>query len=199
VDSVLVTERLAVRRFASTGADVENLLLLDGDQRVMRYLDGRLKGRGEIERDVLPGILDEYEQQPGFGTWGAETREDGRFIGWFCLRPVAPTPQPMVAWTGARTAKHTVMLGYRLRYDAWGRGYAAECARALVDRTFSSGAAVERIVATTMAVNVASRRVLEKAGLHCRRTVHLDWPDPLPGNEHGDVEYQITRAQWAAA
>jgi GNAT acetyltransferase-like protein len=57
---------------------------------------------------------------------------------------------------------------------------------------------VSRIVATTMAVNTASRRVLEKAGLTCTRTVHLDWPEPLPGNEHGDVEYQLDRSAWAA-
>jgi RimJ/RimL family protein N-acetyltransferase len=53
-----------------------------------------------------------------------------------------------------------------------------------------------RIVATTMAVNTASRRVLEKAGLHCTRTLYLDWPDPLPENEHGDVEYQLDHSDW---
>jgi hypothetical protein len=41
------------------------------------------------------------------------------------------------------------------------------------------------------------QRVLEKAGLSYLRTVHLDWPDPLPGNEHGDVEYQLLRDDWA--
>jgi RimJ/RimL family protein N-acetyltransferase len=55
------------------------------------------------------------------------------------------------------------------------------------------------IVATTMAVNTGSRRVLEKAGLRYARTVHLDWPDPLDGSEHGDVEYRLPRADWAAA
>jgi RimJ/RimL family protein N-acetyltransferase len=86
-------------------------------------------------------------------------------------------------------------LGYRLRASAWGRGYATEGARALVCRAFTE-LAVTRIVATTMAVNTRSRRVLEKAGLGYLRTVHLDWPDPLPGNEHGDVEYQLHRDDW---
>jgi hypothetical protein len=66
---------------------------------------------------------------------------------------------------------------------------------ALVCRAFTE-LAVTRIVATTMAVNTRSRRVLEKAGLGYLRTVHLDWPDPLPGNEHGDVEYQLHRDDW---
>jgi RimJ/RimL family protein N-acetyltransferase len=68
----------------------------------------------------------------------------------------------------------------------------------LVRRAFA-GLDASQIVATTMAVNTASRRVLEKAGLTYTRTVHLDWPDPLPGNEHGDVEYQLDRSDWAPA
>jgi RimJ/RimL family protein N-acetyltransferase len=49
-----------------------------------------------------------------------------------------------------------------------------------------------------MAVNTGSRRVMEKAGLRYARTVHLDWPDPVEGTEHGDVEYRLRRADWAA-
>jgi RimJ/RimL family protein N-acetyltransferase len=55
---------------------------------------------------------------------------------------------------------------------------------------------VGRVVATIMAVNIRSRRVLEKTGLRHTRTLHLDWPDPLPGNEHGDVEYELPRDAW---
>ena len=47
-----------------------------------------------------------------------------------------------------------------------------------------------------MAVNVRSRAVLEKAGLRYARTVRLTWDEPLPGNEHGDVEYRLRRADW---
>jgi RimJ/RimL family protein N-acetyltransferase len=48
-----------------------------------------------------------------------------------------------------------------------------------------------RIVASTMAVNSASRRVLEKAGLG-----HMRWRAPLPGSEFGEVEYEIAREDW---
>jgi hypothetical protein len=40
---------------------------------------------------------------------------------------------------------------------------------------------------------------MEKAGLRYARTVHLDWPEPLDGNEHGDVEYRLLRGEWLAA
>ncbi len=57
---------------------------------------------------------------------------------------------------------------------------------------------VREVVATTMAVNTGSRRVMEKAGLRYARTVYLDWPEPLDGNEHGDVEYRLLREEWLA-
>ncbi|MDR3034527.1 MAG: GNAT family N-acetyltransferase, partial [Kitasatospora sp.] len=38
-----------------------------------------------------------------------------------------------------------------------------------------------------------------RAGLRHVRTFHVDWPDPIPGSEHGDVVYALTRAEWAAA
>lgn len=56
----------------------------------------------------------------------------------------------------------------------------------------------ERVVATTMAVNAASRRVMEKAGLRYVRTFFEEWPEYLEGAEHGDVEYAVSRAEWTA-
>jgi len=47
-----------------------------------------------------------------------------------------------------------------------------------------------------MAVNLASRRVMEKAGLTLARAFHQEWPDIIEGGEHGDVEYALERADW---
>jgi RimJ/RimL family protein N-acetyltransferase len=55
---------------------------------------------------------------------------------------------------------------------------------------------VQRVFAETMAVNVASRRVMEKAGLRLVRTFHQPWPDHIDGEEHGDVEYALRKADW---
>lgn len=194
VKPVPVSTRLALRQF--TTADVNDLLTLDGDPRVMRFLAPKTKSRAQIQAEVLPRFLACYRRYPGFGYWAAHTRRDGGFIGWFGLRPVAPAATAMVDWLDADPGDITVVsLGYRLRTSAWGRGYATEGARALIRGAFTD-LGVSQIVATTMAVNTASRRVLEKAGLQYVRTVYLDWPDPLPGNEHGDVEYQLNRNGW---
>lgn len=86
--------------------------------------------------------------------------------------------------------------GWRFRGAAWGRGLASEAARALIDRLFLDGAA--RVFAQTMAVNERSRRVMERLGLRFVRTFHVDFDDPLPGTELGEVEYELDRREWEA-
>jgi RimJ/RimL family protein N-acetyltransferase len=53
MDVYLETDRLVMRRF--TESDVDNLVDLDGDPEVMRFLTGRPTPRRAIETEVLPG------------------------------------------------------------------------------------------------------------------------------------------------
>ena len=181
----LETDRLCLRRF--TAGDGGLLAELDADPAVMRFINGgRATPREEIEREILPAWLAWYGRADGYGFWAAVERASGAFVGWFHLRP------------RAAGRPREPELGYRLRVAFWGRGYATEGSRALIDRAFRElGAA--RVTAETMAVNAASRRVMEKAGLRYVRTFHQVWPDAIEGDEHGDVEYALTRAEWAAA
>ncbi|MEO3805280.1 GNAT family N-acetyltransferase [Nonomuraea sp. B1E8] len=83
-------------------------------------------------------------------------------------------------------AGEIVSIAYRLCRAPWGHGYASEPAEATLALAFIHVGA-RRAVATTMAVNHASRNVLERVGYAHTRTVHLDWADPLPGAEQGEV------------
>jgi hypothetical protein len=49
-----------------------------------------------------------------------------------------------------------------------------------------------------MAVNAGSRATMVAVGMQHVRTFHLEWDDPLPGTELGEVEYAISRDQWIA-
>ena len=179
----LETERLLLRRF--TEADIPNLVELDGDPEVMRFINGgRPTPREEVENELLPAFLGHYERYAGYGFWAAIEKSTGQFIGWFHFRPVRGAPSD------------DVELGYRLRKSAWGQGYATEGSRALIDKGFAE-LGVERVVASTMVVNVASRRVMEKAGLRFVRVFHQPWPDYIEGEEEGDVEYALLRSEWA--
>ncbi|HEX6869618.1 MAG TPA: GNAT family N-acetyltransferase [Micromonosporaceae bacterium] len=182
----LVTERLVLRRF--TAHDSGQVYDLDNDPAVMRYLNGgRPVPRELIERESMPRLLaaDTGPAGPGHtaGFWAAIERRTGEFLGWFEFRVVDPAEPDVVE------------LGYRLRSAAWGRGYATEGSRALIRNGFTE-LGVRRVVATTMAVNLASRRVLEKAGLTLVRTFHETWAEPIDGAEHGEVEYALTSDQW---
>ena len=181
----LETERLVLREF--TAGDVDAVVELDSDPEVMHFVTGGLPTpAAEVRDEVLPYWLAFYPRGEGFGFWAGIERATGRFIGWFHFRP----------HSGAEAAG--VELGYRLRREFWGRGYATEGSRALIHKGFAE-LGVERVYAETMAVHVASRRVMENAGLRYIRTFHQDWPYPIPGDEHGDVEYALTRAEWAGA
>lgn len=179
MDIFLETERMVLRRFTET--DLAHLIELESDPAVMRFINGGKATPADIvQAEVLPRLLGYYERYTGFGFWAAIERQSEEFLGWFHLFPVADS-SPEVA-----------ELGYRLRRSAWGKGYATEGSRALIHRGFTA-LGVERVVAYTMAVNRASRRVMEKAGLTHVRTFHQDWPDPIDGAEQGEVEYSCSR------
>jgi RimJ/RimL family protein N-acetyltransferase len=169
-----------LRRF--TAADADALAELHGDAAVMRYIDDPVP-RDVVETETLPAILREYAELPaGFGQFAALAPD---FVGWFSLKRA----------TSVGLDPADVELGYRLLPSAWGRGLATRGVGLLLDRAFT-GLGVLRVVATTMAVNVGSRRVLDKAGLRHVDTFFHDWPDPLPGAEHGDVVYASTQEEW---
>jgi RimJ/RimL family protein N-acetyltransferase len=180
----LETPRLILRRF--TADDLDDLVALDADPAVMRYINGgRATTLEEMRDDYLPWWLAYYERGDAWGFWAATERESGRFLGWFHLRPLAADPPDEPE------------LGYRLVRDAWGRGLATEGSRALIDKAFAELGA-RRVHASTMAINTGSRRVMEKSGMRFVRLFHGEWPERIPGDEEGDVEYAITREEWEA-
>jgi len=182
VDVFLETDRLILRRF--TDADADNLVTLDADPEVTRFITG---GVPEFDEEMLSAWLAQYERWPAYGTFAAIAKASAGFIGWFHLRPATEHGNA-----------HEPELGYRLRKSAWGKGYATEGSRALVEKAFTDLEA-SRVFAETMVVNTASRRVMEKSGLRLIRQFHADWPVRIPGDEHGDVEYAITLAEWLKA
>ena len=178
------TERLILRRF--TPDDVDFATALDADPAVMRYINGgRPTPRDEIRDDYLPAWMAYYEAGDRYGFWAAIEKRTGAFLGWFHLRPQEADPDDEPE------------LGFRLIASAWGRGYATEGSRALIRQAFEDLGA-RRVYATTMVVNAASRRVMEKAELRFVRVFHQPWPDRIEGEELGDVEYALTRDEWQA-
>jgi RimJ/RimL family protein N-acetyltransferase len=175
----LVTDRLVLR--PPVAGDLARIVALHGDPLVMAWIDdGRpVSADLVVSRDF--GWLS-ADHGDGRGYWIGVERATDVTVGWFGLRP---EPGRL----------DVLELGYRLRPTCWGRGLATEGARALLAHAFDT-LRVSRVFATTMVVNVGSWRVMEKIGLRHRRTFRYAGPDPLPGAEHGDVEYTLTLEEW---
>jgi RimJ/RimL family protein N-acetyltransferase len=157
---------------------------LDSDPAVMRYLgNGKARPR-EVVEELHRARLAAALRVPGLGFWAGTV--EGTFVGWWILEPPERADQGPVAGQAA--------LGYRLLRRYWRRGLAGEGARELIRYGFQD-VGLTRIFAETMAVNAASRATV---GMRYVRTFHLDFEEPIPGAELGEVEYAITREQWLA-
>lgn len=162
---------------------LEHEIELEADPVVMRYL-GRPHTREEVA-DLHRRRLAIAEFAPGLGFWAGYV--GGRFAGWWALEPPhRPDQGP---------AEGQAELGYRLMRSHWRQGLATEGARELLRHAFDDLGLV-RVFAETMTVNAASRATMASIGMRHVRTFHLTWDDPLPGSEHGEVEYAITREEW---
>jgi RimJ/RimL family protein N-acetyltransferase len=150
-DAILLeTDRMYLRQFVTEDAPL--LFELDSDPEMMRFITkGQPTPLARIQNEYLPRFLDYYRQSPPRGFWAAHLRGNREFIGWFHLRPDRIVPEEME-------------LGYRLKRVVWGRGLATEGSRALIHKAFKEWS-YPKVCARTMALNLASRRVMEKAGL----------------------------------
>jgi len=181
MDVFLETDRLILRRF--TVDDLDNLCDLNSDPEVVFFINGgRPISRANNEQH-LARILAYNQRANGYGFCAAIEKATGEFLGWFHFLPHEGSPPDEPE------------LGYRLKKSAWGKGFGTEGSRALIHKGFAALGA-RRVVASTMAVNIGSRRVMEKSGLRFARTFFQEWPDKIPGDELGDVEYALDRDQW---
>ncbi|PSM48251.1 N-acetyltransferase [Chroococcidiopsis sp. CCALA 051] len=163
----LETPRLVLRQF--TLDDAQNLLDLDSDIEVIRYVDlGIIKGGEPLEKsyenyqnNVLSKWMHYYQQYPGYGFWATIEKSSQEFIGWFHLRPALDSQFNV---SSKFFHADEIELGYRLRRVSWGKGYATEGSRALVTKSFAE-LGTQCIVSSALAENRASSRVMEKAGL----------------------------------
>lgn len=97
-----------------------------------------------------------------------------------------------LAWPHAGVGQ----LGYLVHPDHWGRGYAPEAARRVVDEAFARFGA-HRVQATCWVKNARSSKVLRKIGL--RREGRLRGYLKRSGEVRDEFIWGITRADWLAS
>jgi [ribosomal protein S5]-alanine N-acetyltransferase len=155
---VFITERLALRR--PRLSDAEAIFEYASDLKVIHYMDYAL-------RTHVSEVVKSLESRP-------EEWESGSF-SW--VLTVKPDDRP-IGTIGYWVEDHAAGFGYLLNQKYWGRGYATEAARTVVNWAISLPE-VYRVWATCDTENLASARVLEKCGLVCegRLRCHLVRPN----------------------
>jgi len=150
---------------------------------VMKWLGGLAD---EETRESARGRLESYRRDHGHTFWPIERKEDGAILGFCGLKRCTDKNGPF----GMMEA------GWRLREDAWGKGYAKEAAIATLDLAFSRFGADETI-AMTVEGNTGSWGLMHRLGME--RRPDLDFPETFWSQDYGMViVYSITREAWEA-
>ncbi|KJH69568.1 GNAT family N-acetyltransferase [Aliterella atlantica] len=188
----LESARLILRQF--TLADVDNLLALDSDRTVMRFINGGIPSDREAIQKQLLKWLAYYEKYQNFGLWASTEKSSQDFIGWFHFYPAI---ENAFAVELNLATDDEIALGYRLCQSFWGKGYATEASQALVAKGFNEWD-VQKVSAWALTANQASIRVMEKAGLHLEKEFAFT-ASQLPyisAEERQAVKYALSREDY---
>lgn len=174
----LTTKRLALRRM--TPADLDWLAALFSDPQVTEHLGGQ-KTRAQVEEMLRTRILDYYDANPGMGMWMTLERDTGAQIGFHLINNIQ--------------GETIIQVGYGLLAAYWGRGYATEMAEGVLRHGFET-LRLPRIAGIATLPNVASQRVLEKAGL--TRDGERFFPHPAYASSGPMAWFERERDAWLA-
>lgn len=176
----LITERLRLRPFNE--ADAEPLFEAQSNTHAMRYWDSPAwTDKASVAR-FLSGCRQMAEEGSG-ARLAVEDLSDGEFVGW-------------CTFNGWDHDFRSASLGFSFAERTWGRGYATEAARAVLQWAFST-LDLNRIQAEADTRNVASARVLEKLGFVLEGTLREDCI--VNGDVSDSWVYGILRREWSAS
>lgn len=141
------TPRLYLREFNIE--DAQLLIDLNSNPNVTRYTgDGPVKDLEEAKRILTDIIFPQYKNK--MGRWAVHLRSNDEFIGWCGLKFIAEDNE--------------IDLGYRFYENHWGKGYASESAKAVLEYGLNT-LKLKNIIARAAKDNVASINVIKKLGM----------------------------------
>lgn len=124
-----------------------------------RYLSGAAPWSREKAEERLRNWFGEQERD-GATKYKILSRDDGRFIG-------------RAGFSLLGGERQDFELGYSLRFQEWGKGYATEIAGELAEWFFERNFA-QQFIAFTHPDNAASQHVLTKIGMRSRMPLIID-------------------------
>jgi RimJ/RimL family protein N-acetyltransferase len=180
----LTTERLVLGSWSDEDAD--GLFALSTDPEVMRHFPA-LATREQVDALVARHRANLAAGRPAL--YAVHLVDSGRFIGFVGLA----TPSFEAPFMPC------VEIGWRLRRDAWGKGYATEAAREVLRHGFET-LELPEIVSFTTHANRPSRAVMERLGMHHDPGEDFDHPNVAEGHPvRPHVLYRLTADEWRSA
>lgn len=167
VEIVAETDRLRLRTWDEE--DRAPYLATCNTETVTAHLNGPAT---EEEIDAALARIAKCLQDLGFGFWVVERKSDGALLGYCGLRICDDLERPVHG---------DVEIGWRLREDAWGQGYAREAAEAALAWAWAN-LDVDRVVSFTLPANEPSWRLMERLGM--TRRSDLDFAHPRFPPDH---------------
>jgi ribosomal-protein-alanine N-acetyltransferase len=143
------THRLICERVRADDADELAALMLHPDVVRTTWLDPEPPTRADVAEKAASNAR--HWDRHGFGPWMLRDRATGELVGRAGLQHTLTT------------GDHEVEVGWAIMPDRWGEGLATEIARTSVDVAFGP-LRLDDVIAFTSPDNVASWRVMEKAG-----------------------------------
>lgn len=174
----IFTPRLRLREFVA--GDWPAVLAYQRDPRYLRFQEWEDRTPEAVQAFVQM-FVDHQRAHPRSKFQLAITlREGGALIGNCGVRLNEP---------GGYDAE----TGYELAPKHWGRGYATEAARAMLDFGFGT-LGLHRIMAYCVAENSASAHVLEKLGMKLEGRLRECWR--IKGQWHDNLMYAVLEHEW---
>jgi RimJ/RimL family protein N-acetyltransferase len=152
------TERLRLERW-SHEVHGDGLSAMNAQPEVLRYLGGGA-GMTRAESHEMSARIAAHWDTYGFGLWAAVEGASGDMVGFVGLCHPVWWPE----------MRERVEVGWRLRREAWGAGYATEGARAALNEGFGT-LGLEEIVSFVDPENERSLAVTRRLGMRVEREV----------------------------
>ena len=142
------TRRLILREIISE--DVDRIFLLDQNPEVMKYIGVKPVTKIEESVETIQNIRNQYAEN-GIARWAVIEKESDLLIGWSGLKLLT---KPLNGFT------NVYEFGYRFLPEYWGKGYATESGKAVIEYGFEQ-MNLEIIYACTDIENVNSSHILK--------------------------------------
>lgn len=143
------SDRIFLREFVME--DAPELFSLNSNPFVMKYIGRPPDATIDESIALIEKQIIYYQENKGLGAWPVFLKDTLKFMGIFLLKYLDHT--------------NFIEIGYRLKPEYWGKGFATEMGKELINYGFHT-LNLEKIVGITHPENLPSQNVLKKLGLN---------------------------------